>query len=246
MILRRSFDTDAFNALVNDPTIADFVRGPVSGELDLSAIVDDDRNVCLIGEHGGIIFSFVQDGIYDAHLAIRRGGRGSWAAKAMSEALRYVFTRTGAVEVLARCPAGNLPASTMARMMGGIPDTVCDQAWVKDGAPVRVTTYSLTIQDWFRTSPDLPSLGKQWISAAADEVGADDLGHVIPPNVFGATMEMLLHRQTAKAAVFYNRSAEMSSAHKMTVISSAPHAVAIGHIAISRTSNGLHIERIHS
>jgi hypothetical protein len=100
--LERSFGADAINALANDPAIRPFVGGNPETSLDLTALVDDERNICLMGEHGCFVLNWTSPGCYEVHTMVRPEGRGAWALSAAklvldimgdAYAARQVWTR---------------------------------------------------------------------------------------------------------------------------------------------------------
>lgn len=75
-MLRRCFDADTINALVNDPSIRPHIGGDGESPLDLSAAVADRQNVFLMGEHGGFAFTWSAPRTYEVHTFILPEGRG--------------------------------------------------------------------------------------------------------------------------------------------------------------------------
>lgn len=88
--LQRSFGVDAFNDLANDPAIRPHVGGDPSKPLDLTQVVDEDRNICLLGEHGGFVLTWSSPGCYEVHTMIRPEGHGKWAIQAARRVLEVM------------------------------------------------------------------------------------------------------------------------------------------------------------
>lgn len=82
----RTFDAERVNFLVNHPAIRPFIGGDGESEMDLAAVVADEQNVFLGGEHGGFACCWSAPGIYEVHTFILPEGRGEWA---------YQFARAG-------------------------------------------------------------------------------------------------------------------------------------------------------
>jgi hypothetical protein len=96
--------TDRINALVNDPSIRPFV-GPGDDVLDLSEAVAHERNVFLVGEHGGFAFSWCAPQTYEVHTFVLPEGRGDWAASFAMSA-RNCMRDYGATHLWTRVPVG--------------------------------------------------------------------------------------------------------------------------------------------
>lgn len=84
MILARSYDVAAINAVVNAPEVRPFIGGV--GELDMTGAIRSE-NLWLMGEHGGFAMSRSAPGSYEVHTFILKGGRGAWARQAAHDAI---------------------------------------------------------------------------------------------------------------------------------------------------------------
>lgn len=73
--MRRASLADAplINELLNDPLIRPTIGG--NGELDITTLLSDGRNVCLFDERGGAFFRWSGPGIYEGHSFFRVRGR---------------------------------------------------------------------------------------------------------------------------------------------------------------------------
>jgi hypothetical protein len=100
--LERSFGIDAFNALANDPAIRPFVGGDLAKPLDLTSVVDDERNVCLMGKHGGFVLNWTSPGCFEVHTMVRPEGHGKWALEAARLVLDIMGDAYGARQVWTR------------------------------------------------------------------------------------------------------------------------------------------------
>lgn len=98
----RSFDADRLNALVNHPSVRPFVGGDGESEIDLSAVVADEKNVCLLDDHGGFLLTWSAPDTYEIHTFILPEGRGRAAYANAQEMLatmkgefhaRHLWTR---------------------------------------------------------------------------------------------------------------------------------------------------------
>lgn len=113
-MMQRSFDADRVNELVNDPNIRPFIGGDPTTILDLTAVVADDQNIVLLGEHGGFVFSWSSPFSYEVHTFILPSGRGRWAFSA-AKAVLSEMARRGARTVWTRVApeASNVRAFTL-------------------------------------------------------------------------------------------------------------------------------------
>lgn len=100
--LERSFGVAAINALANDPTIRPFVGGDLNQPLDLAALLDNERNICLMGEHGCFVLNWTSPGSYEVHTMVRPEGRGAWALSAAKLVLDIMGDAYGARQVWTR------------------------------------------------------------------------------------------------------------------------------------------------
>ncbi len=116
-MIERTFDAAAVNRIVNHPEVRPWVHGPV-GKLDLTPVVEDDRNIALIGEHGMAVFAYRMPGVYEWHAAVRPEGRGAWAYEAGKAAIDWLFAYTDAVAIIAPVPQNNRPACRIVGALG--------------------------------------------------------------------------------------------------------------------------------
>jgi hypothetical protein len=136
--------------VVNDPDIESWVRGPFRGQLDLSPIVADPRNIVLAGEHGFAVFAYRVPGVYEWHAAVRAEGRGAWALAAGRASLDLLFEHTDAIAVLAPVPADNRPARQIVSALGFALKQVLPAAWATSAVPVELCVYTLLRRDYLR------------------------------------------------------------------------------------------------
>lgn len=88
--LRRCFDPDTVNTVVNHPDVRPFVGiGGPDGYLDHSAPILRPENWFLLGEHGGFALTFSAPGVHEVHTFILKSGRGAWAMQAAQEMIAY-------------------------------------------------------------------------------------------------------------------------------------------------------------
>jgi hypothetical protein len=233
--IERHTDAAHLNSIVNHPDVYRYVRGSADGPLDLAPVIVGNDNVfALGGEHGAILFSRVQPGLFEGHSQCLPQGRGQWMIDFTQACLQWIFTRTEAVECLTRVPDGNAPAKALAKGIGGQLAFTVANGWMLDGKVVPADIYSLTIQDWMKTAPGLVERG-QWFHQRLEEelakIGKSELAHPDDDNhdrYVGAAVDMISGGQPHKGVVFYNRFAAMSGYLPIILLSVDPVVVDVG------------------
>lgn len=225
-MIARATDATFINEVVNHPAVRPFVHGP-KGPLDLTAVVANPNNIVLTGQHGGIIFTQLLPGLFEIHTQVLPDGRGTWALHMAQQAVEWLFSRTGAVEVFTRVPEGNVGAMALARACGAKPEQRTMQS-LGDGNPVAVEIYGGRIQDWIRTAPGLVDRGTDFHKRLESKARAAGIpiNHHMQDNWHdrhvGAAAGMILGGQVVKGVLFFNRWAVMALAPLMKVISLQP------------------------
>lgn len=222
------------NRVVNHPEVYRWVRGYATEPLDLSPTVANPANVLLMGEHGGVLFVAHQPGLYEAHTQVTPEGRGAWALAMVRAALFWMFTRTDAIEIMTKCPKGNLGARALARAVGGTKEFTARKGWVVDLDPVDADVFGLTLQAWARTADGLVQRGV-WFHALLEAEFARH-GKAEPPHeededhnrAVGMAAEMMLGGQIGKALVFYGRAASLAGYGPIKLTSMNPLTIDIG------------------
>lgn len=100
--LQRSAEPILVNALANDPAIRPTIGGDTKLALDLTAAVEDDKNIVLMGEHGGFILVWCAPHVYEVHTLIKPEGRGPWAHQAAECGFGIMFDAYGAKHIWTR------------------------------------------------------------------------------------------------------------------------------------------------
>lgn len=233
-MIKRHYDAKLLNKVVNDPTIIPWVRGNYKGEhLDLTPVVADRRNFCLLGEFGGVIFLQHQLGLYEAHTQFLPEGRGKQALAVVQEALHWMFTRTEAMEIVSKVPKGNLGARALVRSVHGRLEFRNPNGWTIRGQTVYADVFSWTLQEWLKTAPNLTEKGKWFHNKLESEFikkGIVDPPHPddeIHDRYVGATVEMAFGGQPHKAIMSYNRWAGMAGYAQVQIVSENPLVIDI-------------------
>lgn len=229
VVLHRHNDAVFLNRVLNDVSVKPWVSGPIEGDLDMSMLVADPNNVLLMGEHGGVLFHQIMQGCYEIHTQVLPEGRGAWCLEMIQRAFHWMFTKTDAVEILTRCPRGNLPAIALTKRSGLSFEFTRPLSWIFKGKPVDVDVYSISVQKWITIDGAISLRGrwaenkikkelrKQSIEFAPQDVNRD--------RYVGAAFEMLLAGQVSKGIALYNRWASMANVGQATVLSDSPLSV---------------------
>jgi hypothetical protein len=239
--IERHHNADHLNSIVNHPDVYKWVKGPYEGPLDFAPVMENEDVIVLMGQHGGVVYHRIQRGLFEGHSSFTPEGRGEWAVACVHATLRWMFSRTEALEVLTRCPQGNVPAKALTRAIGGKYAFTNPTGWVMDGKPVPAEVWNLTIQDWLKTAPDLVDRGRWFHARLKEELARHGAVDLVPPTddthcrYIGAAIDMLIGGQPKKAEAFYNRFAIFGGHQPIDIIPTAPGmplAVAIGRIEI--------------
>lgn len=215
------------NRIANHPDVAPWVRGALPGELDFASVIRDPRNILLMSQHGGMIFTHMTPGIYEVHTLVLPEGRGDWTLNMVRACLHWMFTRTDMMELVTRCPKGNLAASSLARAAGCSKAYVTPPTWPLRDNLVPCTVYSMTIQQWIPTAPGLVERGK-WVEKRLGWAGfrmtetPDPEAH----RYMGLMFEMFLNGQVQKSVLFSERWAKVAGHGPAEVASERPAAIA--------------------
>lgn len=229
MRIERQFDAEKLNAIVNDAAVYPAFAGYVDGPIDLTALAIDPANFLLVGEQAALFFVLLQPGLYEVHSQCLPEGRGSWMLEFTHGCLKRFFCETDAVELLTRCPKGNVAARALAKRVGMELDFTNPKGWVKDREPIPADIFSLTIQDWMRGAPDLVSRGTWFRKRLEHEARKklDEPGESYDRFV-GAALEMVFGGQPDKGVVFWNRWAFLSDHNPVSIVVREPLTIDIG------------------
>lgn len=221
-MIERATDAIRFNEIVNHPDVLPHVCGPLEGPLDFTPLVQDRNNVVLMGEHGAIMFHCHQRGLYEAHTQVVPEGRGRWALAFAREALRWMFIRTDAMEIITRVAVGNLAALALTRACHFQPVVTMKGGWPVKGGAVDCGVHNLLIQDWIGRERSLRERGEWFLRHWSNPAIRDE-------QAMGLAYEMLLHGQAQKSAIFLSRwSAITGSRVPVECLSQKPPRLMIG------------------
>jgi RimJ/RimL family protein N-acetyltransferase len=203
-MIERSFDAEFFNHICNLSEVRPGLGG--EGELDLSAVISDERNYALRAEHGGFILIPHGAGFYSVHTQFATEGRGQHVIAAMQAGLDFMFTRTDAMRIFSQCPDNNPATSALARKGGAKP-------WFRKErdpqfGPSQIVQWD--IMDWATSSAELEADGKRFhdlLETAKVEAGSQLPVHEDEPahdRMVGAVSRMCRRGQARKGVILYN------------------------------------------
>lgn len=228
----REFSAERINRVVSHPDVRPWVGGV--GTLDLTPLVTDFRNVLLMGQGGGVLFQWLEPGLYEAHTQFLPDHRGTEAVQNVKDALRWLFTRTDAVEIVTKVPEPNKAALGLVRAIRGQKLFERADAWPTENGAVAVSFYGLSLMGWAASAPDIGASG-HWFHEKLEAAKAATAG-ALPPHdddaahdqYVGATVEMIAAGQVAKGLTFYSRWAKFAGYGPVAQIAANPIVIDIG------------------
>lgn len=227
-MLERHATSERLNEIVNHSSIYPWIKGQHTGPLDLTNFVANPNNVCLVGEHGSVIFQKHQPGVYEFHTCVFPEGRGQWMLDGARCAFRWMFTKTDAFELMTKCPDGNLASKAGARAVGCIQSFRTGPVWPTENGLIPVDVWTMVIQHWVKNTPELAEIGKIFhdkLHEKYEKMGKTEPLHDeddMHNRHVGAIAEMILNGQVNKAVLFYNRWAVMSGYQSISIASYEP------------------------
>lgn len=210
-MIQREFTANRLNAILNHPAVRPWVANDDAGVIDVSAAVSNERNVLLMGEHGGMFFVCLQPGIYELHTQVLPSGRGEWARDMAEACALFMFTRTDAFEVLTRIPGGHVAARVAAEAMDMRMEFLREGGCVFKNRVTDLRVYSQRIQEWAARAPGMVDLGRWLHNRMAQEAARLGLPNVLHDDdenhnrYVGVATAMAFGGQPGKAVSYYNR-----------------------------------------
>jgi hypothetical protein len=220
----RETDATRLNAVVNDPAVRPFVDELGAGVLDLSVQVANPANVLLMGEHGGCLFFGIGPGVMEVHTVALKSGRGAWVRDFVRAVVHWMFTRTGAYEIVTRIPSRHFGAIRAAEWAGMRYEYRLSEAVRFCGKVDDILVYALRVQDWVLRAPLIEDVGREFhdgLTAWAKTQGIAERPHGDLPahNRFvGAALEMVRSGQAVKGVLLYNLSAAVMRKPRVTLM----------------------------
>lgn len=210
--VRRDFDAAFMNRVINDGAVKPWLANSADGFLDMTPEVRDQRNILIVGDHGGTFYRPIQQGVYEVHTAVLPEGRGEWTRKMTAESLRLMFTCSDAYEVVTRVPKGHIAALAAAKAVGMKHEFTARSAVRFRDKITDLHVLGIRVQDWVSIADGLVQRG-EWLhrrmTEEAERLGLkaethdnDDESH---NRYAGAAVEMVFGGQAAKGVLTYNR-----------------------------------------
>lgn len=147
-MLRRSYNAEAFNEILNHPTIKPYVIFGEQEELDCTEILENANNILLVNEFGGIFFKKIEPTVYQAHTQFLPEGRGRRAKEASIFAVDYMFKNTDCLKILAAIPSYNRASKIIAQRVGFEYTNTIEKAWPQNNEVFDVDNYILNYEKW--------------------------------------------------------------------------------------------------
>ncbi len=206
MTVTRTMSADYLNSVANSPEVRPYIGG--EGPIDLTPIAQNPANYLLVTDGGGWVLQPILAGVYELHTLVLPEARGKPFFAAAREAMRWLFTRTDALEIVTKCPDDN-PGARMAALMVGFRERFHRaDAWAPG---VGVSYQALTLDDWLARDGVIAKEGHAFheaLEAAKAAAGSalpahpDDEAH---DRVVGAAFLMAKAGQVQKAVGVYSR-----------------------------------------
>lgn len=233
-MLTRTTDATFFNSVLNHPRVYPWVKGSKTEPLDVSNVIANRNNVLLVGEGGGVLLQKLDIGLYEAHTAVLPEFRGEWTLRMGRMSLDLMFCRTDAVEILTKCPRGNVMASAGAKAIGAVCDFTTRPLWPLNNTIVPIDVYAVRIQEWIKRSDQMVEAGREvhrllrLHGVPVDHGDDDDHDRYV-----GAAREMIQNGQVGKGVHLYYRWAVMAGYRPITVVSADPLRLDIGNAILA-------------
>lgn len=226
-------DATFLNGVANNPAVRPMLGGV--GELELSSYLADPNNVALQGAFGGFIAVKLEAGVYECHSMFLPEGRGKHAYEAMTEGLRYLFVQTDCIEVVTKCPKGNMAALGAARNMGFTLRFTLEQGWaLPDGLRGAVDCMGLTFAKWLTRDAEVEAKGK-WFHQRLEELAAIPEHFEEPSHnrAVGASCLMFDAGNPVKAQASYNLWAKFAGFPQIRLLSLNPVIIDMDQVIVS-------------
>jgi len=165
----RTRDTGRINEILNHPEVRPWVADAGEGRIDLSSQVERDDVAIVLGEHGGFVVWHYGGGIWEVHTQVLPEGRGAWTRDFIQAGIRWLFTKTNAVEVLTRVPDQHSAARVAAIQAGMRYEFTPDRLYRFRGEEAPVHVYSMRLLDWAAKAPEMEETGRWLHSRFAEE-----------------------------------------------------------------------------
>jgi hypothetical protein len=205
-MIKRTMDATFLNKVANHPEVRPWLGG--DGVLNLEGLAADPANILLETDGGGWVLHAIMPSVYELHTMFLPEGRGRAYFAAAREALRWMFSRTDALEIVTKCPDDNGPARMAASVIGFRERFRREDAWAPG---VGISYQVFSVDDWFVRDKECLTAGRAFHEALeAAKVAAGSTLPVHPEDeahdrAVGACALMIQGGYLAKGVSFYNR-----------------------------------------
>lgn len=206
-MIRQTMNPAFLNEVANHPSVRPFVAAGDT-PLDLTPLVTNPNNICLVMEHGGWVIQRLDAGLYEVHSLFLPEGRGRDFQHGAKEGVRWMFTRTECVDLVTRCPDDNGAARIAAALVGFKERYRREKAW-HTGAGI--SYQGMTLEQWALRDKACLTAGialheafeeaKVAFGSALPEHPED----VVHDHIAGAAVLIAEAGNIPKAVAFYNR-----------------------------------------
>lgn len=245
-MLHRTQDAAHVNRILNDPTVRPGLGG--EGPLDATQLLNLPTTIALFNDLGGFIATPLDADLYEIHTSFLPGGRSENLVPTTLEALRWLFTRTPAMQIVTKCPADNPGALGLARAIGGTQLFTRESAWPRpDGSFGEVTYMGLGFDGWKRKDPQIAIEGHRFhdeLEAAKARHGStltvhpDDEAH---DRAVGASFLMMQAGNPRKGVWTYNRWASFAGYQTIEILSETPLLVDVRDAVVSLENGAMEV-----
>jgi hypothetical protein len=200
--------------------------------MDLTKVVEDPSNICLLTPEGdgGYLVVRLDPGLYEAHSLALPKARGLPMLRLMREGFAYLFTATDATEVVTLVPDGNPAADQWAKLAGFRETFRREDVFPLMDRLVGASYRSLGYADWVlrhRPNRDAGEAFHELLHAASPDLATHPHDPVHDAFV-GATIAGCKAGNTMKAVALFNRWAAQAGYQRATVISLYPPVIHTG------------------
>jgi len=165
-MMQISRDPGPINELLNAPGVREMHNLPGQDAPIDCTILLESGGFSVVGDGYGWLFNKVGYRTYETHTAILPEKRGALTLKKTRECSNHVFLRTDCMETVTRCPATNIPAIKLTKMMG------FTELYTAKGVfgGVDLIVYSLPLSHWAARAKDFRKIGRDFLTDTSDEL----------------------------------------------------------------------------
>ncbi len=221
----RTLDARFLNQIANDPRVRPFLLG--RGVLDLTLLVENPANVCIVCSAGGILAVQVTPQLYEFHTVSTLDHDGvADMLQLGADGIGYLFSHTTCREIVARVPVDNRNAHIFATHCG-----FRDIGLQREFAPGRnARLMRATLEDWIAkaTLPRVEGFSIQSLIAESLQFAVRAPDNEQRDRYLGAALLMAKSGQVLKGVEVHNLGAFIYGFPPITLLSQMPTIIDIG------------------